>query len=164
MTKKSITTWYLEMTEQESQAGNSCEIPDFNIIESRSRHFELNRFLYSYVGKPWGWVDKLGWSDDRWQEYIENDNLRLWIGYYKGTPAGYFELVKRDREVEIAYFGLAQPFIGKGLGSGFLTYAINQAWSWNANRVVVNTCTLDHSGALPNYLARGFKIYKEESV
>jgi len=32
-----------------------------------------------------------------------------------------------------------------------------------ASRVWVHTCTLDHPGALPNYIARGFRVYKEET-
>jgi hypothetical protein len=31
-----------------------------------------------------------------------------------------------------------------------------------ARRVWVHTCSLDHPGALANYLARGFRVFKEE--
>jgi len=34
----------------------------------------------------------------------------------------------------------------------------------NIKRVWVHTCTLDHKNALKNYLARGMKIYKKETI
>ena len=36
-------------------------------------------------------------------------------------------------------------------------------WAMNAARVWVHTCDLDHPAALPNYQARGFKIFRVES-
>ena len=43
-----------------------------------------------------------------------------------------------------------------------LTEAIKYSFSFNVNRVWVHTCSLDHSNALKNYLARGMKIYLNE--
>jgi GNAT superfamily N-acetyltransferase len=78
-----------------------------------------------------------------------------------GSPAGYFELARGDDdEVQIAYFGLTPPFIGRGLGGVLLTQAIREAWHWDATRVWVHTCNLDHPGALANYQARGMRIYR----
>ena len=81
--------------------------------------------------------------------------------YLRGTPAGYFELDDQDGDVEIAYFGLLPQFLGKGLGGGFLTAAVEKAWEMGAARVWVHTCSLDHPNALKNYQARGFQIYRE---
>ena len=80
---------------------------------------------------------------------------------YKGTPAGYFELNTQDKDVELAYFGLLPPFVGKGLGGGLLSTAIENAWGTETNRVWVHTSSLDHPNALKNYQARGFQIYRE---
>jgi len=33
-----------------------------------------------------------------------------------------------------------------------------------AKRVWVHTCSLDHKNALKNYIARGMKIFKKESI
>jgi GNAT superfamily N-acetyltransferase len=67
-----------------------------------------------------------------------------------------------DDKVEIAYFGLLPEFIGRGLGGAMLTSAIENAWAWSPtpSRIWVHTCNRDHPGALANYQARGFKIYK----
>ena len=64
-------------------------------------------------------------------------------------------------DVEIAYFGLAPRFIGKGFGGYLLSHAIKSAWAWEGTRRVwVHTCTLDHPTALQNYKARGLEVYK----
>ena len=34
----------------------------------------------------------------------------------------------------------------------------------DVKRIWVHTCTLDHDNALKNYLARGMKIYKKETI
>lgn len=161
---EAVTTWSLEMTSPTQLIHKPIPTPDFVINECREKRFSFNRFLYSYVGQPWQWTDKLVWSDEQWCHYAENDNLRLWVGYYRGSPAGYFELQNIAGEVEIAYFGLAESFIGKGLGGALLSAAIAEAWSWGAKRVWVHTCTLDHPRALQNYQSRGLQIFREETA
>jgi GNAT superfamily N-acetyltransferase len=64
--------------------------------------------------------------------------------------------------VEIAYFGLAEPFIGRGIGKAMLTRAAEEAWALRPARVWLHTCTLDSAHALPNYLARGFIPFRRE--
>ena len=118
------------------------------------------------MGEAWGWTDKLALSDECWQEYAESSDLRTWVAYFKGSIAGYFELRSNSNlNVEIAYFGLAPKFIGKGFGAHLLSSAITFAWEkCNARRIWVHTCTLDHPNALSNYQSRGLKIYHEETT
>ena len=85
------------------------------------------------------------------------------VGYYDGTPVGYYELMPEGDNVELAYFGLLPEFVGKGLGGALLTSAINEAWALEPKRVWVHTCSLDHPSALANYRARGFKLFKEDA-
>lgn len=156
-----VTVWFLEQ-QSLSQLRPAPDPGGIRIEEACIRQFEFNRFLYQLVGGPWRWVDKLTWSDQQWRDYAERDSLRTWAAWVEGSPAGYFELEKRDNgSVEICYFGLAQPFFGKGYGGYLLTRAIEEAWSWGANRVTVNTCSLDHPSALNNYRARGFELSRE---
>jgi GNAT superfamily N-acetyltransferase len=83
---------------------------------------------------------------------------------YDGGTAGYFELRKcEDGSIEIAYFGLLQRFLGRGLGRHLLTCAAEQAWADGANRVWLHTCTLDDPAAMPNYLKRGFRPFETET-
>ena len=77
--------------------------------------------------------------------------------------AGFFELAAHDdASVEIAYFGLVEEFMGRGIGKAMLTRAAQQAWALGAARVWLHTCTLDSPRALPNYLARGFEETRKE--
>jgi GNAT superfamily N-acetyltransferase len=122
------------------------------------------RFLYAEVGKFYHWIDRLRWTDDEIRAHLERNDISLWVMYYEGSPAGYFELEKHnDASSEIAYFGLLPEFIGKGLGKHLLTVAVEQAWSDGASRVWLHTCTLDDVAAMPNYVRRGFQPFKTET-
>lgn len=154
-----LTTYYLEMTSPSSL--NAKENPGgLDIRECEIKQWRFNQFLYQLVGESWQWVDKLSWSDEQWRDYAEADNLRTWVAYHKGSPAGYYELQRQDDgNVEIAYFGLAPRFIGQGFGGYLLTRTIQSAWKWEGTkRVWVHTCSLDHPAALANYQARGMRV------
>jgi GNAT superfamily N-acetyltransferase len=157
-----VTVWYLEQdTPVQPRAAAGSD--DLRVEEVRIKQYQFNRFMYELVGAPWQWTDKLRWSDQKWREYAERDRLRTWAAWLEGAPAGYFELEKRpDNSVDLAYFGLAERFIGRGLGAGFLTRALVEAWQWGATRVTVNTCSLDHPAALENYRRRGFRLVRTE--
>ena len=156
----SVVTYSLEMLNV--NALNEKPKPqDLTVVEAEVKEFRFNRYLYQLVGESWGWTDKLEHSDEQWQEYANSESLRPWVGYYQGSIAGYFELKTQTAgNVELAYFGLAPQFIGKGLGGYLLSKAIKSAWSMEGvKRVWVHTCSLDHPSALANYQARGFEIY-----
>lgn len=155
-----VVTTYLEMTSPAQLRPKLSSDPQFRAREVAERDWRLNRWLYLNVGEPWAWNDKRRWSAERWQAYVCTNALRTFVGEYDKEIAGYFELHREDGAVEIAYFGLLPNFIGRGFGGAFLTSAIEEAWRWNASRVWVHTCTLDHPSALQNYQARGFRIYK----
>ena len=158
-----VTITYLQMLSPEELRPMRAEDSRFWIREAKVKQWQFNRFMYALVGQPWSWKDKEPWSDAQWQAYAEADNLRTFGAWFDGSPAGYFELRLEDGEVEIAYFGLAPRFIGRGFGAALLTSAIEEAWAWGPNRVWVHTCTLDHPAAVKNYQARGMRIYKVET-
>ena len=66
--------------------------------------------------------------------------------------------------MEIDYFGLIEPFIGRGLGGAMLARASTEAFAMGATRVWLHTCTLDSPRALPSYLARGFRESRTERL
>lgn len=119
--------------------------------------------LYSRVGGPWHWRDRLAWSESDLAQYLGNPDIRVYTLDVGGQNAGYFELKQHaDGTAEVMYFGLDQRFIGRGLGGWMLSRAVEEAFTVGAQRVILNTCTLDAPHALPNYLARGFVITREE--
>ena len=159
----SVTTYFLEMSDASQLNRKPCPA-GLSVVEAEEKEFRFNRYLYQLVGAPWQWTDKLKQSDAEWQAYAESETLRTWVAYYRGSIAGYFELEKQQDAVQIAYFGLAPRFIGRGFGGHLLTRALEEAWDWSpCQRVWVHTCTDDHEGALGNYRARGMTIYHTET-
>jgi ribosomal protein S18 acetylase RimI-like enzyme len=124
---------------------------------------DVYRALYRDVGERWHWRDRLAWSDERLATHLGRDAVTVYVARVGSEIAGYFELeAHSDGSVEIAYFGLRPEFFGHGLGGELLTRAVEQAWDLGARRVWLHTCSLDSPRALPNYLARGFRQFKEE--
>lgn len=158
-----VTITYLEMRDRSRLCPKTTNDPRFRVVEITEKNGDLNRSLYCLVGEAWAWQDKLVWSAEQWKSYAESENLKTFVAYVDEEIAGYFELMIQEATVEIAYFGLAPEFIGKGLGGALLTQAIEAAWQLNPTRVWVHTCTLDHPAALQNYLSRGMIIYEVRS-
>jgi GNAT superfamily N-acetyltransferase len=158
-----VVTTYLEMNSPAELKPRPSPDPQFVIGQVVERQWQLNRYLYAVIGERWSWTDRLLWSDDWWENYVESDNLRTFVALYDGRIAGYYELRRDDAEdVEIVYFGLAPQMIGRGYGAALLTEALQNAWAWKARRVWVHTCTRDHPAALQNCRARGMTIYDEQ--
>lgn len=159
-----VAIYYLEMKSVSSLRGR-LESKGLEIRECEIGQFQVNKFLYQFVGADWDWVEKLTWKDERWRDYAESDDLRTWIAHFGGSIAGYYELQKQNGgDVEIAYLGMAPKFVGQGFGGYLLTHALTSAWRWRGTRRVwVHTCTLDHPGALHNYEARGMTVYRVEA-
>ncbi len=119
--------------------------------------------LYRLVGEQWLWRDRLVWTDDELDAHLATPDVFVWVLGVEGRTAGYFELQRHVHgAVEVMYFGLAPAFLGRRLGGWLLTRAVEEAFALGGSRVILNTCTLDAPQALPNYLARGFTVVREE--
>ena len=129
-------------------------------------NFQLNKFFYKNIGQKHKWVDRLIWTEQQWIEYVSSVKVKTYVLKYKDELVGYFELIfhSTETEVEIAYFGILEEYQNKKLGSYLLSEAIKKSFDKNINRVWVHTCSLDHKNALNNYIARGMKIFKTETV
>ena len=138
----------------------------FSIKCLNPKDFQLNKFFYKNIGKNHHWVDRLIWSDKQWIEYFSNGKVETYILSKKDDLAGYYELIfhKEKNEMEIAYLGLLEEYHNKKLGSYLLSSAIKNSFLKKPSRVWVHTCSLDHKNALNNYISRGMKIFKKESV
>ena len=165
--KKEIERNYLEISSiadlkdsNTSSNGNLVEIID-------PADFQINKFFYKNVGKKHRWTDRLAWTENEWIKYSSNPDVETYVMRTKEDLAGYFELILHldHQEIEIAYFGLLEDYHNKRLGGHLLSNAIKKSFEKkNIKRVWVHTCTLDHKNALKNYLARGMKIYKKETI
>tara|TARA_B110001452_G_scaffold233205_1_gene210901 strand:+ start:2175 stop:2678 length:504 start_codon:yes stop_codon:yes gene_type:complete len=163
---KDIIRYFLEIKSIKDL--NSVELisPNYSINLLEPRDLQLNKFFYKIVGKKYSWTDRLAWSEVKWIDYISNEKLSTYVLRNENDIAGYFELIFHEdkKETEIAYFGILEEYFGKKLGGYLLSYAIKKSFSIGATRVWLHTCTLDHENALKNYLNRGMKIFKTETI
>ena len=164
--KKEIERNYLEINSLEELNETNILSEDYSIKIVEPRDFQLNKFFYKNVGKNHHWIDRLIWTDQQWSNYTSDNKVKTYILKNKDDLAGYFELIshKDKKEVEIAYLGLLEEYYNKKLGSYLLSAAIRNSFSDKIKRVWVHTCSLDHQNALNNYLSRGMKIFKKETI
>lgn len=170
---ETLITKYLEMTSKDEF------IPGFLTAEEWAKQGALilpmteydpafYRFLYREVGERWRWFMRRDLGDGELTRRHAAENLSLDVLYVNGRPAGFIELALGDEEaretrsVEVAYFGLREPFLGRGLGKHLLSYGVQVAWEAGAKRIWLHTCNLDAPQALPNYLRCGFRVTEVE--
>ncbi|MEO8635390.1 MAG: GNAT family N-acetyltransferase [Gemmatimonadales bacterium] len=157
-----VVRTYLEMTSPSDLVGDDTPPPGTRLERVERCTPAFHRFLYAEVGRQCHWQDRLSWSDEQFQAYLDG-GVNVWVLYHGGAPAGYFDLRPEcDGSVEINYFGLLPQAIGRGFGRYLLSMAVREAWATGTERVWLHTCTLDHPSALPNYLKRGFRAVGEE--
>tara|TARA_B110000003_G_scaffold155671_1_gene156231 strand:+ start:60 stop:563 length:504 start_codon:yes stop_codon:yes gene_type:complete len=139
---------------------------DYSITLLNPVNFQLNKFFYKNIGKKHKWIDRLVWTETQWIDYVSSEKVETYIFKYSNNIAGFFELISHieKKEVEIAYFGLLEEFQNKKFGSYLLSEAIKISFKGNIDRVWAHTCSLDHKNALNNYIARGMKIFKFETI
>ena len=139
---------------------------DCTLNLSEPINFQLNKFFYKNIGKNHKWIDRLVWTETQWIDYVSSKNVETYVFKFNADLAGFFELISHSekKEVEIAYFGLLEEFHNKKLGSYLLSSAIIKSFLNKPKRVWVHTCSLDHKNALNNYLSRGMKIFKKETI
>ena len=163
---KRIERNYLEIKSLKELRDSKFFSDEYTIQLVEPANFQLNKFFYKNVGKDHQWVDRLVWTDKKWIDYTSNKKVKTYIIKKKDDLVGYFELIFHEdkKEVEIAYLGLLEEYHNKKLGSYLLTCAIKKSFLVNPKRVWVHTCSLDHKNALNNYIARGMKIFKSETL
>ncbi len=161
---KKIQRNYLEIN-------SITDLKESNIVKDRysvqlvdPADFQLNKFFYKNVGKNHHWVDRLIWTEKQWIEYVSDEKVKTYVLKNVNELAGYFELIIHENEIEIAYLGLLEDYQNKKLGSFLLSSAIKNSFLEKPKRVWVHTCSLDHKNALNNYVSRGMKIFKKETI
>lgn len=138
---------------------------------------DFARYLYGLIGGPWTWTDRLSWTQNQWQEELDQPGAALIVASQKGQPVGYVHLQNNRDEmhfgpettperphVEVLYFGLENRVHGRGLGKALLGAATQIAWQNGAGKVWVHTCNLDGPAAIPTYKSRGFVPYRETTT
>jgi GNAT superfamily N-acetyltransferase len=124
------------------------------------------RSVYRRIGTPLGWVGRMRWSESRWKQGLADPGVRAWLVLIENDVAGMVELeVGLEGDVGIVVLGLVPERVGQGFGGALLTMATELAWTLTGQggkptkRVWVQTSSADHPHALPNYQARGFRLF-----
>ena len=132
------------------------------------KDININKFFYKQIGKDHLWRDRLLWSDKEWHKYINNINLETGVMKLDQDLIGFYEQEHHvaKNEIELIQMGILKEYQGKKFGSFLLNYIIYKAFIKNIKikRLWVHTSSLDHKHALNNYLSKGFKIFKQETV
>ena len=157
---------YLEISSLNDLNEGNKPSEDYSLDLIDPINFQLNKFFYKNIGKKHYWIDRLIWTEEKWINYVSSKNVETYVLKNKDELVGFFELILHfeKKEIEIAYFGILEEYQNKKLGSFLLSEAIKKCFRKNINRVWLHTCSHDHKNALKNYIARGMKIFKSETV
>ena len=157
---------YLEISSLNDLKEGNKPSKDFSLNLIDPINFQLNKFFYKNIGKKHKWVDRLIWNEQNWIDYVSSEKVKTYVLKNKDDLVGFFELIFHfeKNETEIAYFGILEEYQNKKLGSYLLSEAIKLSFQNHTKRVWVHTCSLDHKNALKNYISRGMRIYKTETL
>lgn len=162
--RKTIVT-HLEMLAEPRLPPCPRPLGKFALMHAENPPVHFYRYLYDAVGRDYFWVNRKRLSDEALARIIQDPEVAIYVLYCGGTPAGYFEIDFRSMPcAELSFLGLMPEHIGSGIGSFMLREAILTAWAHGPERLIIQTCTLDHPRALPLYQRMGFSPCGQEEV
>ena len=159
-----VTTYFLQMCG--APEGKPMRCPEHvSVVAAHDLPLDAYRQLYADVGVPWLWYERSELDDEQLESLLRAPCTKIFTLVVEGKVAGFTELrTDKAGEVQILYFGLRPPYIGRGLGGFFLDWTTRQAFEYpGVERVWVHTCSLDHRRALDTYKKAGFEQYQRES-
>ncbi|MFP3943009.1 MAG: GNAT family N-acetyltransferase [Alphaproteobacteria bacterium] len=155
---------FLEMTERHPHAHPVLPPVPTAVLRAEHPPAHFYRYLYDQVGREFNWVLRRKMSDEALEKLLHSDDVALYVLYVEGVPMGMAELdYSAMPDAQLSYFGIMKEARGRGLGAYFLHHVIDIAWSHGPERLLVNTCTLDHPRALPLYQRMGFEVYDQKT-
>ena len=115
--------------------------------------------LYRAVGGSFDWDRRLRMPRGELGALLALPSTWIYVLRIAGLPAGLCEFNRAGEPVvELAHFGLGQPFYGKRLGPYLLDLSLRSVWRLEPERVWLHTDTNDHPKALSVYLRAGFEL------
>jgi GNAT superfamily N-acetyltransferase len=157
-----VVITYMEMTAPPTRPTVPLPPGKHALLRVENPTIAFYRFLYNTVGETWLWTDRRRMSDEQLIAQVDHPEVELSVLYTGGQPSGFVELDRRPKpDINFAYFGLLNEFIGRGLGKYLLNWAVDQAWSYGPEKLTVDTCTLDHPRAIGEYQRAGFRPVKQ---
>lgn len=159
------TITYLEMTAPPSDSPPRPPLGrQVAFMRAERPPLSFYRYLYNTVGAPWLWWERRALDDDALARIVHDSRVEIYVLYVDGAPAGFGELDRRrEPEIDIGYLGLLPNFTGQALGPYLLGALIHTGWSYEPEKLTVNTNTLDHPKALTLYQRMGFEPVRRET-
>jgi GNAT superfamily N-acetyltransferase len=152
-----VTVTFLEMSVPPAHPPPLPLNQPIALLQARNIPLHFYRYLLDRVGRRWKWERSLRLTDEALSAELTHPGRDVRVLYLDGAPAGFFDIRPHLPEsAEIAYFGMMEQALSRGLGRWFLGAAISAAWQHKPQMVTVQTCTLDHPAALPLYQKLGF--------
>ncbi|PLP61083.1 GNAT family N-acetyltransferase [Mesorhizobium loti] len=149
---------YLDMTA--SPSGMALNSPDRSVRLGRESLSPADYLdLYRAVGASLDWDQRLRMPAEQLAILLASPSTWLNVLRVDGVAAGFCEFNSvGEPVVELAHFGLAAAFQGRGLGPYLLDSSLRAIWLQEPQRVWLHTDTNDHPKALSVYLRAGFAI------
>lgn len=165
MNETAATTWWMQMLSKPAETHPGTLPEDFMVMRAFRPNRAFYLFLYTSVGRPYQWYNRLMMPASELQELLDDKNTEVYVLYFQGVPAGFVEFdVTGKTSTEILYFGLNCEYTGRKLGMPFLQWCIDKAWQRPIDRLWLHTCNLDHPAALKFYQKAGFEIYDQDTT
>lgn len=114
--------------------------------------------LYDRVGRPWLWYERRLLSNKELEALLNRPGHEVHVARHDGALVGYFE----HYDNEIVFFGLTTDYIGRRIGPWLLDRAIERGFARGADKLILNTNTVDHPRALDTYRKAGFRVVGRE--
>jgi GNAT superfamily N-acetyltransferase len=148
---------FLEMTER-PKPRPAPDAGRLQLVRWREVDPAKYRTLFERVGAKWLWYSRLAMSDEALLANVAEVHA---VVDRRRVEVGMLELDFREAgECLIRFLGLVPELAGRGHGKWLFAQTLALAWRPGVERVLVNTCSLDHPAALPSYLAAGFRAQR----
>ncbi len=132
------------------------------LMRAQNPPLAFYRYLYSQIGGPHQWISRKSLNDSELAALIHRPEIHIYVLYVDGAPAGFAEIdASNSVEIQLIFFGLSPDFTGMSLGRYFLGETLRLIWAMGPEKVVLETCNLDHPAALPLYQKQGFTVFDQ---
>lgn len=152
---------YLEMSLRPSIAVPAAPV-GYRLDAISAPGAERYRAIFAELGQRWLWWSRLIPEPSTLADILANLGIQAFAVTHAGADIGLLELDFREPErPDLAFLGLLDGHTGRGIGAWLMAVALDALWRPEAQVVTVNTCTLDHPGAIAFYRRFGFRIVRQ---
>lgn len=135
------------------------------LIRGHAMPVHYYRYLNATISDAPLWRRRAALDDAALSALIHDEQIEIYVLYVGGVPAGLNELDFRGSpEAELAFFGIAPDYLGRGLGHYLLAQAITLAWGHDIDRLRVAATSADPPQLLPLYQKCGFQAIAQEPL